>query len=708
MAVLNKIRKQGLFLIIIIALALFSFVIGDLFRSGSSLWNRNQDVVATINGKEINRVDFMQKVEAAQRQLGPNGTTTQAMNRVFDQEVRQAVLETQFEELGFTVEKDQMRDILKSNLANNPNFQNEAGLFDENKLNEYIANLKETSAAAYQQWVDYENSMATSALQQDYFNMVKAGMSGTLAEGKLEHLMEGEKVDLKFVQIPYTSIADSTITVSNSEISDYIKKHKKQYEVDATRDIRYVEFRETPTAADEEAIKGVLKAMLNDKVEYSEVTKTTDTIRGFLHAANIEAFVNSNSDLKYNDQFVFRNSMLESTADSLFKLNVGEVYGPYKDGNYYKLSKIVAEKNLPDSAQARHILIPFVGAASTQPDVTQTEEEAKATADSLLTVLKGDRSKFETFVTEFSSDQGSVANGGRYEYFPYNRMVPEFRDFVFENETGSMGVVKSAYGFHLIEVEGHKNVQRVIKVATIAREIEASEETIDQVFRNASNFEIALEKGEFTQVAKESDYAVKPVNGIKILDENIPGLGSQRAIVRWAFEETTEVGKSKRFSIPNGFAIVQLTAKHAEGLMNVEQASVTALPAIRKEKKAKQIKERISASTLQDVASAENTSVRSAMAVSMSNPTITGAGREPLVVGTAFGLNEGETSGLIEGEKGVFMVEVTKKTPAVELENYQSYANRVGASKVNTVNSKLYEALKEVSTIEDNRAETVQ
>src|SRR5690554_2915769 len=238
MAVLNKIRQRGLFLIIIIALALFSFVIGDLFRNPDVLVGKSQNIVATINGKDIYREDFMQKVEVAQRQLGPNGTNTQAMNRVWEQEVRQAVLETQFEELGMTVEKDQMRDLLRTNLANSPEFQNEAGLFDENKLNEYIANLKETSAVAYAQWVDYENSIGVNALQQDYFNMVKAGMTGTLAEGKLEHKLESETVDIKYVQIPYTSIADSTVSVSKSEISSYIKKHKKQYEVEATRDIQ--------------------------------------------------------------------------------------------------------------------------------------------------------------------------------------------------------------------------------------------------------------------------------------------------------------------------------------------------------------------------------------------------------------------------------------------------------------------------------------
>ncbi|HAB27876.1 MAG TPA: peptidylprolyl isomerase, partial [Xanthomarina gelatinilytica] len=700
MAVLNKIRQRGLFLIIVIALALFSFVIGDLFRNTDALVGKSQNIVATINGKDISREDFMQKVEVAQRQLGPNGTNTQAMNRVWEQEVRQAVLETQFEELGMTVEKDQMRDLLRTNLANSPEFQNEAGLFDENKLNEYIANLKETSAVAYAQWVDYENSIGVNALQQDYFNMVKAGMTGTLAEGKLEHMLESETIDIKYVQIPYTSIPDSTVSVSKSEISSYINKHKKQYEVEATRDIRYVEFKEAATVEDENNIKQDLANLLKDQVVYNEVTKNNDTIKGFATVTNHKVFVNSNSDIKFEDRFKFKSDLPASVADTIFNMNVGDVYGPYKDANYFKLTKVIAAIQMPDSVKARHILIPYVGAASAQPDVTQSKEQAKKTADSLLSVLKKDNSKFGEFVSTYSSDQGSVANGGSYDYFTYNTMVPEFRDYVFQNNVGDMDVVETVYGYHIIEVEGQKNKQRAIKVATVAREIEPSETTINQVFRDASNFEIAIEKGDFEAVAKEKDLAVRPVNGIKVLDENIPGLGNQRAMVRWAFEEGTEVGDYKRFNLNGGYAIVQVTATNAAGLMNTEQASVTALPAIRKEKKAALIKDRISATTVEDVAAAENQTVKTALAINMKNPTISGAGKEGLVVGTAFGLKEGETSKLIEGEKGVYMVQVTKKTPAPELDNYQGFANQVGTSKMNNVNTKLYNALKEASDIE--------
>ena len=717
MAVLNKIRQRSLFLIIVIALALFSFVLADLFKNSGALTSKSQNVVATINGKDISREDFLRKVEFAQRQLGPSASNTQAINRVWDLELRQAVLETQFDKLGFTVETEQMKDLIKSRYVQDPTFLNEDGVFDEGKLNEFLANLKANaktdanSQALYSQWIETEAGLALSAKEQSFYNMVKAGVTATVAEGKMEHELENNKVDLKFVQIPFSSIADSTITVSKSEISAYVKKHPKEFQVEATRNINFVQFKEEATLEDENDIKAELSSLLIDRVEYNEASKTSDTIIGFSKTDDNESFVNvvAGSDIKFDDRYMFKNMIPVTYADSVFNLNKGEIYGPYKDAGFYKLTKVVETTQMPDSVKVRHILIPFMGANSADPTVTQTEAQAKATADSLTSVLKRNRSKFESFVTEFSSDQGSVEKGGKYDWFAYNAMVPEFRDFSFKGKTGDIGVVKTVFGFHIIEIEGQKDKQKAIKLATIARKIEPSERTIDNVFTNTSKFEIGIEKGDFQEVAKEKNYVVRPVNGIKLLQENIPGVGNQRSIVRWAFEDDRSVGDTERFNVPSGgYIVVQLSAINKEGLMSAENASATVNPIIRKQKKAEQIKKNVSGTTVQEVATNQKQSVRTALAVNMKNPTLSGAGREPKVVGTAFGLKEGETSGLIVGENGVYMLEVTKITPAIELDNYQSMANQITNRRVNSVNTSLYNALKEAAEVEDNRAETIQ
>ena len=363
---------------------------------------------------------------------------------------------------------------------------------------------------------------------------------------------------------------------------------------------------------------------------------------------------------------------------------------------------------LPDSVKVRHILVPFAGATRAAADVVKTDEQAKATADSILGAIKSRNAKFVDLL-DLSSDKVSNEKDGEIE-FGYNAgMAAEFKAFSFENKKGDIDVVKTSFGYHIIEILSQKDKEAAYKLATIERKIEASLETEDKIFRDASNFEIAASKKDFQEVAKEANARVNPVNTIKELDENIPGVGNQRAIVRWTFEEGTEVGDVKRFSIPGGgYVIAQVTAKNEAGLMNLTDASVTALPEIRKEKKAKQIKDRISATTLEDLAAAENQTIKSASAINMKNPTIAGAGKEALVVGTAFGLEEGATSKLVTGDNGVYMIQVTKKTPAVKLDNYQSFANRLGTQKVNAVNSRLLQALKDAAEIEDNRAKTVQ
>ncbi|MDA0316432.1 MAG: SurA N-terminal domain-containing protein [Bacteroidetes bacterium] len=712
MAVLNKIRQRSIFLIIIIALALFSFIIGDIFQNlGSS--SGNQATIATVNGEDIERDDFMAKVENIQRQSRGTLTNTQAMNRVWDNELRAKVMQSQYDALGISVERDHMRDLLKQNLTSFEEFKNEAGLFDEDKLNEFIANLKaiapETTTLGgtpinYKSWTDFEQNVAVSGVQQTYFNLVKAGIIGTLTEGELDYQLENDKVDLKYVQIPYASIPDSLVEVKSSEIKAYMKRFPKQYEVEASRDLVYVEFKEEASLADEQAIQENLKALIEDRQEFNESSKANETVVGFKNTKDNAAFVNANSAQKFNDAYVFRSAFSSDQADNITALKADEIYGPYKENGFYKLSKMVSKKGIADSTKVRHILIPFAGGARAEATVTKTDAEAKATADSIYNVLQRNRSKFKSLLS-LSSDKVSNEKDGVIEFAYTDGFAPEFKAYSFENPKGSLGVVRTDFGYHVIEILDQGKKQDAFKVATIAQEIEPSVETIDEVFKNKSKFEIAIADTDFETVAKDNNYDVRNVSSVKALDENIPGIGAQRAIVRWAFEDGVKEGDFKSFSTTaGGFVVVKLTGVNEKGLMSVQNGSVTALPEVRKEKKAALIKERISATFLGDIASAENQTIKTAAAVNMKNPTLSGAGHEPLVIGTAFGLQVGETSKPIEGNTGVFIVEVTKITPAVELSSYQAAANRVGQAKESVVNTQLYNALKDAAEIEDNRA----
>ena len=712
MAVLNKIRQRSIFLIIVIALALFSFVIGDIFTNLDSS-SASDNTIATINGIDINRNEFMGKVENIQRQSKGSLSNTQAMNRVWDNEVRTSVMQSQFDALGLSVERDYMRDLLEQNLGSFEEFKNEAGLFDDDKLNEFISNLKAISPETttlggtpvnYKSWTDFEQNIAVSGTQQTYFNMVKSGISGTLTEGELEYQLENDKIDLKYIQIPYSTIADSTILVKSSEIKAYMKRFPKKYELEASRDIVFVEFKEEASIDDEQSIKNDLNALIPDREEFNEATNATQTVVGFLNTADNASFVNSYSVDKFNDNYVFKSSFASDHADKISGLIQGEIYGPYKESGFYKLSKMVSLKRIPDSVKVRHILTPFVGSTRADVSVIKTEIEAKTTADSIYNVLKRNRSKFKSLLS-LSSDKVSNEKEGVIEFSYSDGFAPEFKAYSFENPKGSLGVVRTDFGYHVIEILGQGTPQQAYKVATISQAIEPSVETVDEVFKNKSKFEIAVADADFETVAAENNYEVRPVSSVKELDENIPGLGAQRAIVRWAFEDSSSEGDFKSFSTTaGGFVVVKLTGVNESGLMSTESGSVTALPEIRKEKKAEIIKDRISSTALDDIANAEGQTIKTAVAVNMKNPTLSGAGREPLVIGTAFGLAEGATSELISGNSGVYAVQVTKVTAAAALPSYQAAANRVGKAKENAVNTQLYNALKEAAEIEDNRA----
>lgn len=713
MAILNKIRQRSLFLILVIALALFSFVLADLFKNSSGFSSKSQNVVATINGVDIDRDEFMNRVENAQRQYGNSMSSTQAMNTVWDQEVRKAVFEAQYEELGLTVERDYIRNLLSQSLGGFEEFKNDAGAFDENKLNEFIANLKaiepETallngSPINYEAWTNFEANIAATGKEQMYTNMVRAGLIGTLADGELDYKLENDNVDIRFVQIPFASIPDSTITVSQNDIKAYVNKNKEKYEVDESRDMFFVQFKEEPSLEDEEAVKNEVISLINGKVDNPTTTEIDETEIGFKDTKDESTFLAEHSAVKLYDGFVFKSALPATIADTVYKMNIGDVYGPYKDANFYKATKLIETKQVPDSAKVRHILIPFVGATRVDAAVTKTDAEAKKTADSIYAAIRANRSKFKALL-DLSSDKVSNENDGEIEFAFTDSYAPEFRDFSFENKVGDLQVVKTAFGYHIIEILSQGERQKAVKVGNLSLPIEPSEQTIDDVYNRTSKFEIAVTNGVFQDVAQESGYAVKPVSNIKELDESIPGLGSQRAMVRWAFEDGVKVGSVKRFNIQGGgYAVAVVTAINKKGLMTPEKASVTALPAIRKEKKAALIKERVSGNTLEEVSASEGQTIKTAAAVNMKNPTLSGAGREPYIVGAAFGLQEGQTSKLLSGNLGMYMIQVTKINYAAELPSYQAAANRVSTAKSSNVSTVLFNALRESAKIEDNRA----
>ncbi|MCL6216847.1 peptidylprolyl isomerase [Zunongwangia pacifica] len=699
MAVLNKIRQRSVFLILIIALALFSFVLADVIRSGG--FSGKDNSIATVNGEEIGREEFARQVEAYQQNMRGNISTTQAVNRVWDQQLNQIIVDEQVEALGIRAEQAQVRQMMRAQMAGNPQFTNEAGMFDENRLKEYVASLKQTSPQMYQQWLSYEEGLAESAAQNIYANMIRAGVGATLTEGKEAYHLQNNTMDLRYVQVPFSSIPDDEVEVSKSEIKTYVDNHKAKFETEAARNIQYVIFNEEPSPEDKEEAKESLSGLLEDRVEYNSVSKTNDTIAGFKTTSDDQEFVNSNSDVQQPVTFKFKNQLPKEFADDLFNLEKGEVYGPYEENGYWKLSKLVETKEIPDSIKASHILIGFQGA---QAGGTRTETAAKQLADSLAGVVKADKSRMGALATEFSDDPSAAQNSGDLGYFRPGMMVPTFDDFVLNNNKGTVGVVKTDFGYHVIYIEDQTDREKAVKIATVAREVEATEGTRNKLFNEVTKFEIAAGEGDFAEEAKAADYRIRTVRDVKALDENIPGVGEQRRVVQWAFEDDAKVGDVKRFETPTGYIVAQITAKKKKGLMSPEDASAEVIPILTKQKKAEIIKEKISGTTVDQVAENQNKIVQTANAVNLSSPTLAGAGNEPEVVGAVYALEVGETSKPIVGDKGVYVVELVSKSEAPELDSYKPFAQQETRTRRQMANNRAFEALKAKAEIEDKRA----
>jgi len=368
------------------------------------------------------------------------------------------------------------------------------------------------------------------------------------------------------------------------------------------------------------------------------------------------------------------------------------------------VTKVTGVKQMVDSVKANHILVAHKD-SPVGSDLDRTKEEAKKLADSILTQVKSNDSLFASLAKDYSADTTSKDKGGDLGWVDYrNTTSSPFIDYIFDANSGKYGIVDTEYGYHVVFIEEAKAPKKAVKMVNLAKEIEPSEKTTNDLFATTTKFEIAAGKKDFDEVAKESGYEVRPVKGIKAMEEALRGIGNQRRIVQWSFNEETSTGDIRRFDLPNGYVVAQLTAKNKKGLMSAEEASPKVTPLIRKEKQAKMIKDKISGSTLAEIASSQNVSVENASSVNLGSPVLPGATSEPKVVGAAFFLEKGKVSKPIAGEKGVYVVEVTNRKEAAPLNSYRMIAARKTKERSAQATSRLVEALKSSAEIEDNRA----
>jgi peptidyl-prolyl cis-trans isomerase D len=693
MAVLSNIRQRSALMIAVIAFALFAFIIGDLFSSGG--FDSTSKDVGSINGKDIAFEDFRIKVSNLEKS-SQGISATAAANRVWEQEVSVALLTSEFDKLGLRVGEKHLLAVLKAdpNIGQNPMFLNAAGMFDVAKFKEYF----KSNPAQAQFLKDREVDAELNAKYQIYNTLIKSGVYTTQSEGKLKYEMEANKVNFAYVAGLYSTIKDSDVKVTDAEILDYMKKNKKKFKADETREVEYVLIADKASKEDEAEVKEKVAALLKGSVVYNQATGKNDTLAGFKSAKNTIEFVNSNSDVPYDSTYVAKNDLPAVHADQLFNLAAGEIYGPYVFGDYYCVSKSLGKKS-GVNAKASHILISYEGTQVPNKKEQRTKEEAKEKAEEILAQVKANPDSF-MMLAFTSSDDSSAQQGGDLGYFSQNQMVKPFNDYVFNSSIGSVGLVETTFGFHIIKVTDR---QDGVRLATVALKLEASEATSDKAFTQATKFEMDADGKNFNTVAKGMGLTVVPAVSVKAMDENFGSLGAQRTIVRWAFEGDSKVGSVKRFEVANvGHVIATVKNIDDSGLVTLTQARPFVESILKNKKKAELIKAKMTGSSIEAIAKAAGTTVLQATDVTMENPMLTGVGLEPKVVGNAFALAASKLSAPIEGNTGVYVVKNISTVKAAALKDHAPYVAKLKAQSAGDVN-RVLPALKDNAEIEDNR-----
>ncbi len=718
MAILSKIRDRSMFLILIVGLALFAFVL-DPSSIQQFFSSTKTNSIGEVNGENIDREEFAKLVENYKTQSGGRVTQMQAVNAVWNNLVGEKIFQSQLEQAGIVVGEKDIWDAMVAlpEIQNSPLFKNEAGLFNEEKLKEYIANMKVDAEAgnsqAWLNWLETEKSIKQNIERQAYTTLVSAGLGASLKEGERDYLYQNTKMDGQFVYIPYASINDDLAKVSKEEIQKYLEKNSKRFKSEATRSLEFVKFDIAPSEADEENAKMEVVNFINDREEYSNAANAKVQIPGLKNADNYEAFLSDNkSDLGIDNGFYYKNQFPQTIADTIFSASVGDIVGPYKDNGYYKISKIVDFQQLPDSVKSSHILIPYAGAVRSAS--IKTKEEAKKTADSIFALVKTDKTKYTEIADEVNTD-GTKGKGGDIGWIRKDQAFSasfdkDFADYIYKNPAGSMAVVETAFGFHVIRVDEQKQAERAVKLATFARLIDPSEATENTIFEKAETLTANLANGEkLEEAAKKGNYTVQSAMNLKVLEENIPGLNGQRQIVIWAFAKERQLGDSKRFDIDvdgkRSYVVAVLKGKsEKDGLVVNAEILSKIQPELINKKKAAMINAKIKGTTLEEIAKNTNTTVSATLSVTLVSPLLSGVGSEPAVVGAMSTIKLNEVSKPIDGNLGVFVVKVDKRDTPIKLDNYDTFRNKI----INNLKGRsymLFQVLEETAEIKDFRGQ---
>ncbi len=688
MAAIGKIRQNSGLLLIVIGGAMVAFVLSDMFSAGGGV---QQQYVGEIHGNSIDRMAYEQRVQKELESRNSIGQPTSAemtesiRNTVWNNMVREMVMLPQLQEAGVVVTPQEFDDLtmgenMLPEFRNDPTFQNqETGQFDRELVRQYLDFVR-TTPQYRTYWELQRDRIVNQRMYDKYNNMIKKGLVANHLDAKQEYIGQNRKANFQFVVQPYSAIPDSEVSYSESDMKSYYSdiQGEKRFQQDESRSFDYIVYDVSPTADDTAAIKEYLEEMIPD----------------FKNTTRDSVFVVNNSDSRFYSVTVYKPGTMqtEEIDDMVMSADSGDVVGPYREGSNFVIAKTL-DKTDEEQARVRHILLSTEG---------KDEDEVRARADSLLRVVKR-QNNFEEMVNQFSDDPGSVQNGGVYEWFNRERMVPEFTTASFDEKVGAITIAETQFGFHIVEVlDQRKEPQR--RIVKLTRNIEPSSESFEEKYQEANAFSLNYDKEDlFAEGAEESGYEVKSATNITRSSGAIGNIQNPTELIRWAFNaKKGEV--SEPIEIDNNIIVAVVTEVKEEGTAPFEDVRDIVEAEVIRDLKAEKLQAQMEGkSSLQELADALAVQVNSASSVSFANPTLQGS-QEPEVVAKALTLESGQMSFPLKGKRGVYVVQVENIVEPMQVEEYSSERRSIASRMSSRAPGAAYEALKEKAEVKDERS----
>jgi peptidyl-prolyl cis-trans isomerase D len=688
MSIIQNIRDKGAWIIFtIIVIALVAFVLQDgIGKQGNTAVTE----LGTVNGAFISKNNFEEKLEIQVQNYASQGVKReQLIGFLWNQEIDRVLFENEEKKLGISVGTKELSDVL---FGTESPFRQEftdpnTGEFKVNDAKQAVAQVKKSKNQEQINQIEkmYVEPSIENRLRNKYQALIVKGVQVPTWMIQKQYNEANSIASINIVGIPYASISDSLVKVSDAEIANYIKENAAAYQVEeATKSINFVGFSAAPTSADSLTVYNTVNALKDE----------------FQAAQDAAVFLNkAGSDLPYYNSYISSKSLQIPNKEAILASGIGNVYGPYVDGKNYTIAKVIGSKQWPDSASVRHILIATAGQNG---QIVRDDSTATKLIDSIKSAIAGGVS-FDEMVLKYSDDAGSKEKGGKYEMFPQAQMVGPFNDFSFDNNVGSKGVVKTDFGYHYIEVLKQTPRSPAYKIAYLSKAILPSSETIGVAAAAAAAFASASKDlKSFNQEAVKLNKQPFPASGIKSMDYDIPGIGESRTLVRWIYEKNVNA-VSEPIEVGDSYFVAIITGEEKVGLASVASLRPQVEGILRDQKKALQIKQNFKGNTIEEIAMSAKTIVQPADSINFNYSMIPGIGNEPKLVGAAFNkayLNK--PSPPIAGIAGVFVITAKSQGAKAAAQDLASFE----ADLVNRTRSVLYRTnigLKKVAKIKDNR-----